>query len=442
MKITHYCNSFLEVTVGDTTLVCDPWVGLEENNAWATYPIHKDNEDILNRIRPDAIYISHLHFDHFDRETLSAMEDKSVRFFIKTFRDHRLAGRIRELGFENVIECDAWSETEISPDMSITIVPQDTNNISGIDADIVYDLDTSVIVRDRLENRVFYNNVDNPLSIASFDKIREFVSEEFDAHVNICCVPVGAASEFPQCFPKLDRIAEGRRLVDDALANFKQRMEALKPDAYFFAGGSYVVYGKFGCLNQYIAQPSMEQLQAFIGRNLDIQYLGVEGGQSTMCHDGQWQVTDDFTGRRFNSKDEAVAEYHDLPYDYVVGHYAPAEIDALFEAATVNYFNVLDRMKVDMRWIIDFKLYDDLRLTDEGFIQPGCEPTATYRLAPREQGEIIQELVCHMDAILFARLLDNRHIWNQSISGTHILYDREPNMFFPDVPSSLNFLRA
>ena len=95
-----------------------------------------------------------------------------------------------------------------------------------------------------------------------------------------------------------------------------------------------------------------------------------------------------------------------------------------------------------MRWIIDFNIYDDLELTAAGDIAPGCEPLATFTLSPKSDVEIIQHLVCHMDACLFGRLLDNQHIWNQSISGTHILYEREPNAFMPDVPSSLNFLRA
>ena len=443
MKITHYCNSFLTVTAGKTTLACDPWIGLEENNAWATYPIHKDNADLLNRIRPDAIYISHLHFDHFDRKTLSALDNKGTRFIVKAFKDHRLAARIRDLGFTNVEEWDPWTEVRISPDLSVSIVPQDVNNISGFDADINYDLDTSLVARDLKTNEVFYNCVDNPLSVSGFGKIRDYVRDEFKAGVDICCVSVGAASAFPQCFPTLDRAKESRRIVDESLKNFKNRMEALRPGAYFFAGGSYIIYGKFSCLNRYIAQPSADELRRYIADNLDMKYLEVDGGQSVEKVDGDWAVSDDFTGKRFASKAEAIREYRDMPYDYWVGDYSLADIDRLFPAATEKYFKTLDRLGVDMRWVVDFHVYDDLQLTDDGQIRPECAVLKTYRLAPRKPGgEIIQNHACHLDAILFQRLLGGQHIWNQSTAGSHIIYVREPNVFYPDVTDALNFLRA
>jgi L-ascorbate metabolism protein UlaG (beta-lactamase superfamily) len=442
MKITHYCNSFIVVEAGDTIFACDPWIGLEDQNAWATYPIHKDNGELLQRIDPDAIYISHLHFDHFDRKTLVTLANKDVRFVIKTYRDHRLAGRIRELGFTTVDECEPWTEIEISSDLSVTIVPQDTNNVAGFDADIVYDLDTSIIIRDRRTNEIFYNNVDNPLSVDGFGKVRAYCLEHFGKGVGICCVPVGAASEFPQCFPKLDRVSEGRRIVNDALENFKRRMDALKPEAYFFAGGSYVVYGKFGCLNQYIAQPSMDELERFVDENLDMQFIHPEGGRSLTKQGDSWVMSDDFDGARFASRAEAIAAYKDLAYDYKVVNYTVDEIRDLFAKARENYFRVLDRMKVEMRWIIDFIVYDDLLLTEKGDIDPACEPVLKITLGPDGAPEIIQHLVCHLDSSLFGRLLAGDHIWNQSISGTHIIYEREPNVFMPDVPSSLNFLKA
>jgi len=442
MKITHYSNAFHLVTAGDTKLVCDPWVGVQDNNAWITYPLHKDNPGILNDIGPDAIYISHLHCDHFDRKTLLEIDNKDIRFIIKDFPDHRLAGQIRELGFSNIDECEPWREIEISPDMTVTVVPQDSNNISEHESDIVYDLDTSLIVRDLNTNCVFYNNVDNPLTVKGFGDIRDYVSEKFDTDVDICCIPIGAGSEFPQCFLNIDRAEEGRKLIDDALENFKHRIEALKPKAWFFAGGSYIVYGKYNMLTHLIAQPSSDEQKKYVQDNLDVQYLDANGGE-TLTHDGEkWVKSSESVVKRCGTVTEALAEFKDINYDYWDTAFTPDEIDRLYGSACENFFRILDKRSVDMKWRYKFHLYDNLRLTEDGQISPDSQIAKTYELTPPVEGEIVQNLTLHMDDRLFGRLLTGQHNWNQSLSGTYIMFERTPNQFYPDVTGALNFLRA
>ena len=48
MKITHYCNSFIVIEIGETRLGCDPWVGISSYGGWMTYPITKGGKEILN----------------------------------------------------------------------------------------------------------------------------------------------------------------------------------------------------------------------------------------------------------------------------------------------------------------------------------------------------------------------------------------------------------
>ena len=50
------------------------------------------------------------------------------------------------------------------------------------------------------------------------------------------------------------------------------------------------------------------------------------------------------------------------------------------------------------------------------------------------------ELNLHLDASLFYNLLTRKTSWNAAISGSLILYERKPNIFFPDLTASLNFL--
>ena len=73
MEITHYCNSFISIKITKTIIACDPWVGRTNDNAWLSYPIYRNGLNIINTLKPDYIYISHLHCDHFDPNLLKKL---------------------------------------------------------------------------------------------------------------------------------------------------------------------------------------------------------------------------------------------------------------------------------------------------------------------------------------------------------------------------------
>ena len=87
MKIQHFCNSFNLFQSGDSKIVCDPWVGNANRIAWMSYPVHKNGAQLLNKINPEYIYISHLHCDHFDEKLLIKYKFRNeyleLNFFIK-----------------------------------------------------------------------------------------------------------------------------------------------------------------------------------------------------------------------------------------------------------------------------------------------------------------------------------------------------------------------
>ena len=68
MNIKHINNSFFLIKTEATKLVCDPWIGEMENTGTWSFPNLDNNKKILNKIKPDHIYISHLHYDHFDKK--------------------------------------------------------------------------------------------------------------------------------------------------------------------------------------------------------------------------------------------------------------------------------------------------------------------------------------------------------------------------------------
>ena len=97
MKITHVSNSFISVKINGSVLACDPWVGTTNDNGWLAYPFYKNGKGILNEIKPNFIYISHLHGDHFDPGTLDKLKNKKTIIIIKHFPNQRLKNKIKKM---------------------------------------------------------------------------------------------------------------------------------------------------------------------------------------------------------------------------------------------------------------------------------------------------------------------------------------------------------
>ena len=103
MKIIHHCNSFLTVKSSKTVISCDPWIGNTFENAWLSYPTYKNIKKIAKKEKPQFIYISHLHCDHYDPKSLIHYNKKKTTVIIKYFKDKRLKNKILSIGFKNII---------------------------------------------------------------------------------------------------------------------------------------------------------------------------------------------------------------------------------------------------------------------------------------------------------------------------------------------------
>ena len=260
MEITHYSNSFLSISSGKTKLVCDPWVGTTSENSWISDPIHYNGDKIINNLKPQYIYISHLHCDHLDEKLLKKLVNKKVIIVIKKFKIPTLKNRIKSLGFKKILELKEWTVKNLNKDLSISIVPQITNNNDALDSEIQYDLDTSIIIRCNKSNKVFYNNVDNPININQIKKIRNFVKSKMNKEIDICTFNVGAASEYPQCFLNINRNKEKKKIINKCLKDAKKKVKILKAKAFFPSGGSYKISGKYFNLNKFRALPESNEI--------------------------------------------------------------------------------------------------------------------------------------------------------------------------------------
>lgn len=442
MKITHFCNSFIAIQSGKTRLLCDPWVGSANYGGWMSYPISQGAKKIFEKYLPTHIYISHLHSDHFCERVLNQLPDKSIPIIIKNFKFKRFYKMVLSAGFKNVVELVEWKALRLSEDLEVTIIPADTTNTEGFEDEVAYDLDTSILIRSLKSKVYFYNGVDNPMSLSQYRAVHAYVKQKDPlAKIDIACIAVGAASEYPQCFLNIDREAEQQKVIHASLKKFKDKLNALEASAYFPAGGHYIIPGKFSILNKYIAQPSLEQLATVVLASIHCKnYYELEGGRSVEYVQNQW-IQHESELDHSQSKKEAIQQHKTLKYNYEYSHSESVmSLNELFEKAKTNYFKILKSLSVDTSWKIIFKLYSDLQLLDSAKIKKTKKEAEVYILSQNEYSEPDQTFVCHLDKNLFFDLLTRKCIWNMAFSGSMIMIERTPNFFKPEITFSLNYL--
>tara|TARA_B100000315_G_scaffold255544_1_gene299136 strand:- start:120 stop:1457 length:1338 start_codon:yes stop_codon:yes gene_type:complete len=441
MKITHYSNSFVSIKENNTLIACDPWIGCGSENGWLSFPIYKNGTQLLNNIEPKYIYISHLHCDHFDRINLKKIRNKNIKIIIKKFKNKRLKFKIARLGFKKIIECDEWKKYKLNKDFSIAIIPQISSNSSDVSDSINFDLDTSIVIQSNITKKIFYNNVDNPLNIKDLIKVRQFIKKEFKNDINLCCLPVGAAGEYPHCFTNINRIKEKKRIISFDLKNLKKQIKALKVKNFFHAGGIYTIFGKFHSLNKLVATPNDKQIQNLI-KKLKVNYFNILGGNNLEL---KKNICKKIISNKFNlpTKKIAIKETKKIKYFYEknIIKYDERKLDAQFLKSKEKYFEIIKRFKIKSSWQIDFYIYKNLFLNNRPKIdKKKSKYLKKYSLNYNRKNKKFSHLKCFLDLSLFDGMLRKKYIWNPALAGSVVIFERKPNIFDPNLTFSLNFL--
>jgi hypothetical protein len=435
MEITHYSNSFLSINSGKTKLVCDPWVGTTDENSWISDPIHYNGHKIINNLKPQYIYISHLHCDHFDKKLLNKINKKKVFIVIKKFNFPILKNRIKKLGFKNILELKEWTVKKLSKDLSIAIVPQITNNNDAIESKIEYDLDTSIIIKCNKSQKVFYNNVDNPLNINQIKKIKKFVKKKMNNSVDVCTFNVGAASEYPQCFLNINREKEKEKIINKSLDNVVKKINILNAKTFFPSGGSYKISGKFSDLNQFRALPENEIFDKLSKEKF--KSYNLLGGKSLLVNRNSLTIENQELKLNINNKKIKKIKYN---YENTNKKINLDNINYLYQQSLTNYFFRIKKFNIDQSWKINFLIYKDLTLKKNAEINYNkSKLLKKYELNFSNKGKKYL-LDIFLDGKLFYNLLAKKTSWNAALSGSLVLFRRKPNIFIPDLPFSLNFL--
>jgi UDP-MurNAc hydroxylase len=95
-----HAGLFIETSHG--SVLCDPWFNPAYFGSWFPFP-RNDDLDPATFGRPDFLYCSHLHRDHFDPEFLARHVDKGAQVLLPDFPTPFLMRELEALGFRHFV---------------------------------------------------------------------------------------------------------------------------------------------------------------------------------------------------------------------------------------------------------------------------------------------------------------------------------------------------
>ena len=438
MKITHLSNSFILIESQNVKICCDPWVGKANYGGWHSFPEFEKN-DLIDYLKDfDIVYISHLHDDHLDTKFLkeSGLYDK--KFIIKKFQHSVLYNRLKSIGAKEIHELKPFDFFTYNG-IKLSILPQMTTNSSELDEDVEYDLDTSIIVAD--QDTVFFNQVDNPYSMSDYIELSKWIELNY-GKITISALMAGAASEYPQAFLNINRLSEKDRIIKSELNRLVNILQILKPIYYFAAGGTYFIPGNLYKLNSFLSLPNSEQIKNELDlNNISTVFLELEGGKSITIDSSNKSLLYTSMQNTSNDMNISIENHKNDLYDYEVEvkDIAFSSLVELFSNAKINWENELINKHIKIEQDLEFIVYNHMQLNDD-LLNISEEPLGKLKLTSNLR-ETKGLLKIHIDIRSMYLCLIRKKVWNGTI-GALCLFERIPNVFYPSVTFSLNYLIA
>lgn len=118
MRFTILSHAGMYVEHKGTSLVTDPWlIGSCYWRSWWNFPEPK--RALVENLRPDYIYISHLHWDHYHGISLKKLFDRKTRVLVPKVCTTRMVDDLKTMGFRNVEEIPHDSEVRLGDDFTL-----------------------------------------------------------------------------------------------------------------------------------------------------------------------------------------------------------------------------------------------------------------------------------------------------------------------------------
>ena len=402
-----------------TRVLCDPWIanGVFEGSWYHYPPLSTTPEDVLN---VDAVYVSHLHPDHFDERFFNF--DKTIPIIALEHGHNFLRKKLLELGYNNLVLIKD-GETVAFKEFTITLFAPFTRN-NFHEAEVGNLIDSAMVIE--CGGVKAFNANDNTPTPESCTSLKQRFGT-----IDLAMINYNAAGPYPASFANLsdaEKRNEHDRILDRNIAYMHNLVETLAPRMVLPFAGAYILGGYLSRLNDYLGTTTWDvcaQKLNEIGlsttkvvRLREHDVLNIESGESIP----------EYVPLSPEHLKQYIQQVSDDKY--------PHELDAIPNSAQIiaDLETASDRMRQRMARA---GISSDRTVTidvDGSAIQihPTFSTNTDLNATPR--------LACSLDPRLLRRILDRVSHWNNAEIGCHVEFNRVPNEYQPDLHTALQFL--
>lgn len=415
MKLTHIDNACCIYESNGFRLLCDPWLtdGAFEGS-WMHYPpLSTRIADVVNS---DALYISHLHPDHYDPATLKHFR-RDIPIIVLDHGSNFLHKMLQSEGFNNLVKVKDKQSVVIGP-MEVTVYapftkhPFDNSELGNF-------LDSAIVVE--TNGKVILNANDNTPSVESARALREN-----HGRFTVAQLKDSLASAYPSCFINLsvqEKLSEANRLIKRQLTAMCEVAKELETEWFQPFAGDYQLGGYLADKNRFLG---------VAGKQYSAQFIASRGIKPLILNE-QGSI-DLVTG-------ELKASYREniIPYETWINLVSKKKFDyelepevgvAELKSKIVLAFDKLAKFQEK------FNYYPDINVWVNGVCKYlGKQKGTTVRLD-------VPQITFRMDNRLLLRILDRKSHWNNAEVGCHIEIERVPNVYDPDLVNAMCFFHC
>ncbi|MBL0911662.1 MAG: MBL fold metallo-hydrolase [Bacteroidia bacterium] len=445
MKIHYIKSATVAIEAKGVKILTDPWlIDGEYYGAWHHYPKLDIRNDFFDSI--DYIYVSHIHPDHFSKSTFSLL-NKNIPVLIHRYESPFLKANIERLGFQ-VTELAHNTRTHLKNGVHINILAADNCNPElcsrffgcGI-VEARYgstQIDSLAVIDDGRYCVVNSNDCLYDLAGQSLGLLKQQYPR-----IDMLLVGYGGAGPYPQCFimPEEDkrRAAENKKkqFLDQGL----KYIRSLEPRYVLPFAGTYVLGGRLAALQDHRGVPEIEEAAEYFRSHTEdttevvllnsYAYFDLESGLSSSPYEAidpqakKAYIQETLAGRKLDYENE---EYP-----------SPEELKPLLELAYARF----EKKRNDIAFQSETKVL--LRLGEDAWCSISAKGQG-YSIIDAEAKNAIQSgfVSYNVDTRLLRRILSGPRFahWNNAEIGSHIEFERKPDIFERGLYYAMNFFHS
>jgi len=418
LKVKFISNAccIIETNLG-TQILTDPWIenGVFEGS-WCHF--HQMKTTVKDLQNVDAIYVSHVHPDHYDDRFFNFPKDIPIIVL-----DHGLNFLHKKLltsGYTNLIKIKD-KETTIFKDIELTLFAPFVKNIFFEDSSKVGNLIDSAIVF-QSDNQSIFNANDNSPGNEACKELKSIFGN-FD----LAMINYNNAGPYPSCFNNLNDEEKYIEHKSNLLRNIDflySNLKILTPKFFLPFAGAYVLGGKNHYKNKYLGTTTWDRCIEILKNKETInntQYIALREKDVFDLNTGKSnqtyipideKETDDYIKNTLSK----------IKYPYE-NDAAPNE-EKIIQDLALSSSKMIERLN-RLKLIPDMDVFIMVR-----------DISINVLTVNNPKGQ----LKCSLDLKLLRRILDRKSHWNNAEIGCHIEFNRSPNYYSPDMHTALQFL--